>query len=191
MPHSVKFWSYGKRYIPSLTDLYSIFYDIVFYWPMPNGNLIIFYSSAKTLSNEKNRNQNETKTILLTSGRPHWLSGFICAFQGSNPKNSIYAFSIYCLLHYTCHCFEKRTKVNKKGRSRGLAMAQWSTRSSFECEVDSLHSVPHRHRKHAFWYLETRNKFDPCNLIYFFCKNINNVLKLADSKLLSYAAIIE
>ena len=42
-------------------------------------------------------------------------SGFVCAFHpavpGSNPKHTIYAFSI---LYYICHCIEERKKNTQK-----------------------------------------------------------------------------
>ena len=43
----------------------------------------------------------------------HSLGG-LPAVQGSNPKHTIYAFSIHSLLHNICQCDEKRTKLNKK-----------------------------------------------------------------------------
>ena len=52
--------------------------------------------------------------MLIAVGPPQ-LSGFIShpTVPGSNPKHTIYAFSINSLLYYICHCSKKRTKINK------------------------------------------------------------------------------
>ena len=64
--------------------------------------------------NSVKSNDNLFNIISLFQRAPQ-LSGFVSAVPGSNPKHTIYSFSICCQMMYnTCHCVDKRRKRENK-----------------------------------------------------------------------------